>query len=232
MLSDEILLLFVSVIDLAFVFYLYHQFGKEGLVAGLIGNLFLVSMLGAELVEVFGFTTNIANVFYAPALITFAIAIEKGVKAPTRLVWIGFFGLLLVITLSGIVQNFHGAEASQTFNDAIQLVLIRIPRVAFASLAAYLLASYLFISLYARFRRRVGDAGLWFRLLAVSFLAQAIDSIIFFAIAFGGLIGSETLFQTMWAGLALKVFVVALSIPFFYASNAIRIAPNPDDARL
>lgn len=223
MFQSELIILLSAVVDLAFVFYLYYQFGKEGLVVGLVTNLFLISSLGAGLIRVFDYTTNVGNVFYASALFVFALMIERNIRGHYRMIWIGFFGVLLALIMSGLTVNLQSVVSSQTFNEAIQLVLVRIPRVAFASLSAYILAVHLFNFLYGYLKRRTKGAMLWARVLVAAAAAQIVDSIVFFTIAFAGLITSEVLVQTIWIGFALKMFIALLSIPLLYASKRVKV---------
>jgi queuosine precursor transporter len=99
------------------------------------------------------------------------------------------------------------------------------PRIAVASGLAFLLAQLLDIAIFARLRR----AAWWQAPLVSSFIASALDTILFFALAFAG----TGLPWTTWAlgdyGVKLTLALVML-IPFRALMN--RVGPAALDMRV
>ncbi|HEY4522349.1 MAG TPA: hypothetical protein VJH91_01785 [Candidatus Paceibacterota bacterium] len=61
---NETVLIVTALLDLGIVLVAY-MLGREWLYVTIVVNLLLISILGAKLVSVFGFSTNSGNVFYA-----------------------------------------------------------------------------------------------------------------------------------------------------------------------
>lgn len=96
------------------------------------------------------------------------------------------------------------------FGVAVALsILLATPRIAMASATAFLVAQLLDISIFNRLR----DHAWWMPPLVSSLLASAIDTLLFFAMAFAG---TGVPWMTLGAGdFAIKVLMaIVLLIPF------------------
>ena len=218
--SNELLFLILSLLGpLLIVFTLY--FGRESLFVVIAVNLILVSALGSEIISLVGAVTNAGNVFYALAIFALAILHELyGKKTARRAVWVGFIGVVIFVVMTQVTIQFAGSAFSQVPQGSFEIVFEQIPRIAFASSIAYLIAAHFFVWLYDRLRRKL----VGFRLMGIAYLAsvfamQVVDSAVFFSVAFGGLMPAGILLQIMAVGFLSKFAVAIVSTPFLYWSR-------------
>lgn len=201
---------------------LAHRLGREWLYATIVINLLLVSLVGAKLIEEFGFVTNDANVFYAAVFFATYLLLEHGKREDAiRAIGIGVGAVALFHILTGLslmMQSLPETAGVSGMMDALYGVSLRI---AIASLAGYIVAQLINIWLYTNWRER-SDMHWWFSLACIIAIAQLADSIIFFFIAFWGEVPSRLLVESMIAGYGLKVIVGVASIPLIYASYYFR----------
>ncbi len=211
------LFFFITVLIDLTVILLMAYLGRSALMATVVVNILLVSTFGAKLIPIFGFVTNSANVFYASIFLAVNILIERyGTSEGRKAVRIGLISLVLFMVMSQFVLFTAGSGMMQTFDDAIKTVFRIAPRIAFASMVAYVVAQHLNIWLYDILRRKSGGQ-LWLRNISGTCVAQFVDSILFFFLAFYGTIPDEVLVQTILTGFMIKVAVALISTPFLYA---------------
>jgi uncharacterized integral membrane protein (TIGR00697 family) len=216
------LIFFVTVaIELFFLIYML-RLGKQGLVAIIVVNIILVSCFGALLVPLFGFTTNAGNVFYAVTFLAAQMMVERyGREVAAKSVWIGFGALVIFVLMAQYSIRLTGISDNNGLAQAMHQVFSAVPRVACASMAAYLISQNLNIWLFASLRKKHAGRQLWVRSLLSTAAGQLIDSLVFFSIAFVGVLSSRELAQTMLVGLGAKVLVGIIGIPALYLGAAV-----------
>lgn len=208
----------VSVLDLGIVFLLF-RYGKEGLLTALIINLILVSVLGAALTSVFGFVTNAGNIYYAATFLSMNILLEHyGKKDAYKFLLLGFLSVAMFIILIQFSMKLDHLDESVPIINSLQTLFSFVPRVSLASLTAYLIAHLINIKFYDYLHTKYGKHHLWLRNIVSTSIAQAIDSLIFFTLAFYGTIGISNLLETIITGFFLKTDIALLSTPFLYLS--------------
>ncbi|MDP3795148.1 MAG: queuosine precursor transporter [bacterium] len=216
--ANEILFTVTALIDLAFMVFL-SRFGRAGLVTGIVINLALVSTFGGKLIELFGLTTNAGNVFYASAFFAAAILTEHfGRRDGYVSVRVGFSALVLFVLMGQFVLRYVSIPDTAALSEAMRMLFEGVPRVAFASLAAYVVSQHLNVWLFDILHQDDGARRLWLRTILSASVGQVVDSILFFSIAFVGVLPAATLLETIYAGFLAKLAVALLSVPFIYLS--------------
>lgn len=134
-------------------------------------------------------------------------------------IWTGLAANVLLsgaLWLVGAIPGEPGwvAEGGQ---QAWDMLLGLAPRIALASLTAYIVGE--FVNSYVLARLKVATKGrhLWLRTIGSSLVGQGIDTLIFFPIAYGGEWPWSLIWQIMAAAYVLKVGVEALLTPMTYA---------------
>lgn len=215
---NEGIFFLTALLDLIFIVCML-RLGKAGIIAAIVINTILISAFGAKLITVFGFVTNTGNVFYASTFAASAILAEHyGRKEAYRAVWIGFCALSFFIVLWHFTNNYIGIAETQAISDAIRILFREAPRVAIASMSGYILSQHLAIWLFDYFYRLYEGRMVWMRTIVSAVAGQALDSAIFFSIAFSGQVESSILMQAIAVGFLLKIAVAVLSIPVLYGS--------------
>lgn len=220
--TNEIIFFVTAILDLGFVLLMFRLGRKNGLVASMVVNIILVSTFGAKLIALFGLTTNAGNVFYGSIFLAVNLMVEHfGSKEGYRAVWIGFSALILFILMGQFVLGSVGASQSADVNSAMEVVFVGVPRIALASMVAYLVVMNFNVWLFDRLRL-IWPNQLWGRNILSISLSQFIDSLIFFTIAFFGLLPLAILIQTAVVGFVLKIIVALLSTPFLYLGQVVK----------
>jgi uncharacterized integral membrane protein (TIGR00697 family) len=219
MMNEELFVL-SALVDLGFVAFAAWR-GREWLFATIATNLILISIFGAKLVTVFGLLTNVGNVFYACVFLATHFLLEQhGEREGTRAIWFGagFIGLFFI--LSQLAARFVGSPLSDSTNTALVTLFESTLRVTLASILAYLFAQKVNTRLYLWIAQQTGGRYLWLRSNGANIIAQLVDSILFFSIAFIDLSG-PLLVQSILAGWFIKSLVVFLGTPFFYLERRL-----------
>ncbi|MDO8564824.1 MAG: queuosine precursor transporter [bacterium] len=212
--------IFVGLILIEFLFIsIVSRFGKEWLYGSITLNLILIGLLGAKTIPLFGVVMNSGNVFYAGVFYATYLLIElHGKHEAIRSMWKSAVYVLLFLLMTHLVISTTGTAESRVVDEAMHTLLDALPRVAGASIAAFLIAQFVNINLYAYLRKKTGTAKLWLRTAGAVVLGQAVDSIIFFPLAFLGVLASPNLLEITLTGFLAKVLIGFIGIPFLYLS--------------
>jgi queuosine precursor transporter len=220
------LILAVGVL-LDFMFILVvSRLGKAWLVAAIVLNIILISTFGAKLVTLFGFTTNTGNVFYAAVFFSTQLLVERyGRKEGYKSIWIGATSIIFFILMAQLTILTEGLPQTAGVNQAMETLFEAAPRIALASLLAYIFSQLVNINLYDYLKTKTRGTRPYLRLNISNIAGQLVDSVIFFTIAFYGSLSPVIFFQTLITGFILKVIVGVISTPFLYMS----LAPGAKD---
>jgi len=221
MLTNEIIFFIIVFIQLSLTIFAFGL-GRDWLYALLIANLALITMSGAELVTVFGYTTNIGNIFYASVfLVGQLLAQHERPDAAYRAIYLGIFGIVVVAIMSPFIVGYHAAE-SLGFTGFQFHSFTGAPRIALASASAFLFSQGVNIWVYRKIMRKTRHRLVWLRSATATVLGQFIDSILFFTIAFYGFVSGSVFFEVMAVGFAVKCLVGFLGIGVIYGSITLK----------
>lgn len=221
--SSEALFFALALADLSLVLFAY-RLGRQYLVASVVANLLFTNIVSSKLVVVFGLTATVANPTYAGVfLATDLLSEHYGKKAATQAIWLGFFCVVWIPVLGPVVAAFPAIEQTRGAADAIGGLFAVAPRVALASMAAYLFANHVDVALYDKLRAVAPGRGMAFiRNNGSTLTAQAVDQVLFVGLAFGGTMPVWVLLEVLASGYLLKGLVALLDTPFLYLSFIVR----------
>ncbi len=184
----------------------------------LLGILFNVCLVAANLLETK--VIQIAGITATAGLIVFPISyiindcISEvwGFKKARLIIWSGFISNFLVIAFGNLAINLPSApfwEGEEAFNFVFGLA----PRIAFASLLAFLIGS--FLNAFVMSKLKLYHKGKYFSIRAVlsTLVGETADSIIFFPIAFAGLIPANELLTMILIQASLKSLYEIIILP-------------------
>ena len=151
-------------------------------------------------------------VFPVSYIINDCIAEVWGFRKSRLIIWMGFLMNFMVVGLGQIAVMMPAApfwEGEESFNFVFGLA----PRIAAASLAAFLVGS--FLNAYVMSRMKVRSKGKHFSVRAVvsTLAGESADSFIFFPIAFGGLMPVGELLKMMLVQALLKTLYEIIVLP-------------------
>ena len=178
---------------------------------GILFNICLVAsnLLETKVIQVFGITATAGLiVFPISYIINDCIAEVWGFKKARLIIWSGFISNFLVIGFAQLAVMLPAApfwEGEEGFNFVFGMA----PRIAIASLMAFLVGS--FLNAYVMSKMKIASAGKNFSLRAIvsTLVGESADSMIFFPIAFAGLIpiGTQAVLKSLYEVIILPVTI-------------------------
>jgi uncharacterized integral membrane protein (TIGR00697 family) len=160
-----------------------------------------------------------AGVLFFPISYLFGDVLTEvyGYARSRRVIWAGFGALIFASFMAWAVVNL---PVSPTMNPDQQHMLEAIygqtPRIVFASLIAFWAGEFTNSFVLAKMKIFTEGKNLWMRTIGSTIGGEAIDSLIFYPIAFLGVWSTEQVIQVMWSNYLLKVAWEALATPFTY----------------
>lgn len=184
----------------------------------LLGILFCVCLIAANLLEtkviqIFGLTiTAGVIVFPFSYIINDCIAEVWGFKKARLIIWSGFLMNFFVVML-GLVAVQLPAAPFWNGGEHFNFVFGMAPRIVAASLSAFLVGS--FLNAYVMSKMKISSQGRNFSLRAIvsTLVGETADSLVFFPIAFGGMIAWRELLVMMAVQIALKSLYEVVVLP-------------------
>jgi uncharacterized integral membrane protein (TIGR00697 family) len=184
----------------------------------LLAILFNVCLIAANLLEtkviqVFGITMTAGLLVFPVSYIINDCLVEVwGFRKARLVIWTGFAMNFFVVVLGLIAVALPPApfwEGAEHFNFVFGMA----PRIVAASLTAFLVGS--FLNAYVMSRMKVAGGGRHFSLRAIAstVVGETGDSLIFFPIAFGGVIPWPELLLMMVVQMALKSLYEVIILP-------------------
>ncbi len=217
--SNEVLVPLTIFFDLAIVLIAF-RLGKAYVIGVIVVNLIMVSLASPKLGLFFGVVGSPQTIFYASIFLGTDILSEfYGKKAGYEAVWTGFLALAMLTILGQIVIYFQEIPDTSAYASAFNTLFAGTWRVALGSFAAYFVAQQFDVWFYHELKERTGGKKLWFRNMASTSTSQLIDTLIFFPIAFWGII--PQLGSVMLVAYILKIVVAVLDTPFLYLARTI-----------
>ncbi len=219
---NELLWLGFALLDLTMVVVLFRLFGRPGLYALIVFNLLLCNIQVLKTVEIFGLTTTLGNVLYASVFLSTDLLSEFfGKDEAKRGVLLGFMALVMGAAYMQIALLFTPAPGDFAHGH-MQAIFGFWPRVALASMAAYLVSQLHDVWAFHAIRQRTGEGRLWLRNNLSTLVSQFLDSLIFCSIAFVGVFDAHVLVEIFITTYLMKVLVAVLDTPFIYLARRMR----------
>lgn len=213
---NEALLLITSICSAGFV-YLAWKFDKERLFSLIVIFLILISLVGGKVVTYFGFPTNAGNIFYSGVFLATYFLIERyGRREGRRSILIGIVGVLCFSLMLQMALMLIAATESEEYSAVLSAALGTSARIAFASLAAYTMSQIVNVNLYIYLKERMSGMHLWLRANVANAVAQILDCLVFFTLAFGGTTTSVNIVELALTGLIIKVVFMMCAAPLLY----------------
>ncbi|WP_419785769.1 queuosine precursor transporter [Pseudodesulfovibrio sp.] len=218
---NELLWILFALGDLCVVLVIYRLFGKVGLFGLMVFNLMLCNIQVLKTVELFGLTTTLGNVLYASVFLATDLLSEfYGKREARKGVLLGFVALLMMVAYMQIALLFK-PSADDFAQPHLQALFGFMPRVALASMAAYLVSQLHDVWAFHAIKARTGAGKLWLRNNASTMVSQFLDSAIFCFIAFWGLFPINVFWEILASTYLIKFVVAALDTPFIYLAKRI-----------
>ena len=223
---NELLWITSIIISFLMVILAYRLFGKTGLYVWTAVGVILANIQVMETVQVFGLVTALGNVIYSSLfLVTDIINENYSKKDAQKAVWIGFFVLITTTILMQITIQFIPHE-SDFLSEHLTAIFSFLPRIAFASLTAYLISQTHDVWFFAKLKKKHKKRLLWFRNNSSTIISQLLDNIVFTLIAFVGIFSWDIIGQIFLTSMIMKVVVAICDTPFIYWARNMTSSQN------
>lgn len=184
----------------------------------LLGILFCVCLISANLLAtkqiMYGPLNITAGIIVFPIsyIINDCITEVWGFRKAGLIIWTGFAMNSFVVTLGLVAVALPPApfwEGEEHFNFVFGMA----PRIVVASLAAFLVGSFLNAYVMSRMKLRSGERHFSVRAIVSTVAGETADSLLFFPIAFGGVIAWRELAGMMVLQIVLKSMYEVVILP-------------------
>src|SRR5688572_19263974 len=185
--------------------------------AAFVTVLLCANVIGASKVAtLFGYTFG-AGVLFFPISYVFGDILTEvyGYARARRVVWAGFGSLVFASLMSSIVLAIPPAPG-WPHQAAFETVLGGTPRIALASLVAYFAGELTNSFVLAKMKIASEGRYLFARTIGSTIAGEAVDSLIFYPLAFLGVWTTSQVMAVMVANYLIKVGWEAVMTPFTY----------------
>lgn len=220
---NELLWIGLLLLSFLIVIFSYRLFGKTGLYVWTAIVVILANIQVMKTVEIFGLVTALGTVIYSSLfLVTDILNENHSKKDAQKSVWIGFFVLLVTTVIMQITLFFVPHESSFTMSEDIAAVFSVLPRIAFASIIAYLISQTHDVWFFNRLKKKQKKNQLWLRNNLSTILSQLIDNTVFTLVAFVGVFSWGIIIQIFFVSIIMKVVVAFCDTPFVYWARVLK----------
>ncbi len=196
-----------------------HNFRSFDIVmAAFVAILLLSNLIGAaKLSTINGYTFGAGILFFPISYVLGDVLTEVyGYARARRCVWVGFGAMIFMAFMSWIVVAMPPAEGWPN-QAAYESVFGSTWRIVLASIAAFWAGEFVNSFVLAKMKVMTKGKHLWSRTIGSTFFGQAVDSLIFYPLAFLGIWETSQVITVMITNWLLKVFWEALLTPVTYA---------------
>ncbi|WP_163715860.1 queuosine precursor transporter [Mangrovibacterium lignilyticum] len=223
---NELLWLAMLLANFLLIITAFKVFGKWGLIMWIPISVIVANIQVIQTVELFGLAATLGNIVYATSfLVTDILSENYGKEEAKQAVWIGFFSLISMTLLMNLALYFWplaGDEFAAVTHESLSTIFELMPRIAVASLIAYLLSQRHDVWAFHVWKKRFSEPHqLWIRNNLSTMVSQLIDSVTFTFIAFYGVFEWPVLWEILITTYFLKWIVAAADTPFVYWSRLI-----------
>jgi len=188
-----------------------------------VAVLIISNIASTKIVEFFGLTFFGVRLAFDGGTLLFPLSYifgdilteVYGYKRSRKVIWTGFFCLILMSLIFYLVQIMPPAQGWEN-QIAFETILGMMPRLVVASLIAYLAGEFSNSFILAKMKILTKGKHLWQRTIGSTLVGEGIDSIIFCMIAFYGVLPNDLLIAVIVSNYVIKVGIEILFTPLTY----------------
>jgi len=217
---NELYWVALLLVNFAVILLMFRFFGREGLAVWMAVCVIAANIQVMKTIEILGVTATLGNIVYASSfLITDILSENYGKRAARRVVYFGLAVIVGFTVLMNLALLFE-PSADDFAHESLQTIFGFLPRIAAASLVAYLVSQLHDVWAYAFWKRRFGGVrNIWIRNNLSTMVSQLVDSLVFTTVAFAGVFSVGIFAEIVLTTYLLKVVVAAADTPFVYLAT-------------
>lgn len=176
--------------------------------------LVVSNLFGTKLVQVGSYSMTAGLiVFPISYIINDCVAEVWGFRKARLIIWVGFAMNFFVVLLGAIAVALPPAPYWVANDAHFRFVFQLAPRIAAASLAAFVVGSFLNAFVMSKMKLHDREKRFSLRAILSTLAGEGADSLIFFPLAFGGLMPVQDLLKMMLLQVTAKTLYEILALP-------------------
>ena len=185
-------------------------------IAGFITSLLVANIIAVKLIEVGPWIMPVGVIIFPVSYILGDVLTEVyGYRRARQVIWLGFACNLLAVLAIALAQalppaGFWDGQA------AFERILGYAPRLLLASFLAYLAGEFANAYILARMKILTRGRWLWTRTIGSTLVGQLLDSAVFIAVAFAGVLPPEALLTAILVQWLAKSAYETAATPLTY----------------
>jgi queuosine precursor transporter len=199
--------------------YKYYDFVMAAFVCVLLcANLIGPAKVSTVELPVIGAVTFMAGVLFFPISYLFGDVLTEvyGYARDRRVVWAGFAALAFASIMAATVVHLPPATEWVDKQSAVETIFANTPRIVLASMIAFWCGTFVNSFVLAKMKLWTQGRWLWTRTIGSTLVGEAVDSFLFYTIAFAGLWSTDLLLTVMLTQYVLKTSWEVLMTPVTY----------------
>ena len=181
-----------------------------------VAVLLISNVASTKIVDLHGLVFDGGTLLFPLSYIFGDILTEVyGYKKSRQTIWLGFFCALLMSLVFMLIGALPPA-ADWANQDAYEKILGLTPRIVGASLIAYFCGEFLNSAVLAKMKVATKGRFLWLRTISSTVAAQLLDTLLFTAIAFWGILPNSVLIAIFLSNYTFKIAIEVLFTPLTY----------------
>ncbi|CCY94058.1 conserved hypothetical integral membrane protein [Firmicutes bacterium CAG:884] len=216
---NELLFFITLLICFSMTLIFYKIFKKEGLFVWIAIATIIANIQTVKLVNLFGIESALGTILYGSTFLATDILNEKyGKESAFKALKIGFISMIAMTILMTLSLIYIPSE-SDIANESLKLIFTLNIRITIASLIGFACSQLVDTNLYDFLKNRTRK--LWIRNNISTIVSQIIDTCLFVAISYSGIVDFSTLFNIAISMFIFKFIIAILDTPFMYLSKII-----------
>ncbi len=194
------------------------------LLGAFVGVLLCANLIGVHKVSsvnlpIYGEFIFGAGVLFFPLSYLFGDILTEvyGYARSRKVIWVGFGAMIFASFMAFVVTSLPPARTmSHDQQMAVNLIFGQTPRIVMASLLGFWMGEFANSFVLAKMKILTSGKYLWTRTIGSTFVGEAVDSLVFYPVAFLGIWSMEQVVSVMIGNYLLKVLWEVLATPFTY----------------
>lgn len=200
--------------------YRYYDLLMAGFVTVILcSNLIGVHKVSSISLPFYGEFIFGAGVLFFPISYLFGDILTEvyGYARSRKVIWAGFGAMIFASLMSLVVTHLPSAPTMDANRQsAIEMIFGQTPRIVLASMVAFWMGEFANSFVLAKMKIITAGKWLWSRTIGSTFAGEAVDSIVFYPVAFFGIWSNEQIISVLIGNYFLKVLWEVLATPFTY----------------
>lgn len=191
----------------------WHPKYLHYLAGAIVAFYVTTAVLAVKQSTIFGLTFSIGTFSFPFVLILGDIVSEVyGYKRSRQIIFIGFFAMVYYTLLTTFAIYLPPAE-TWGMQKEYETVLGMLPRIVVASLITYICCDLINSYIIARMKVWQGSNGFTSRAVVSTAVAQGVDSIMFFTLAFWGILSGKVILSLIVTTWVMKIILEIVCLP-------------------